>query len=135
VTWTGLSELIADLRNLPADLATEAAGIVVSAGNSAAQEARDNYPDRTGDLRDHVVVKPIDFGQFGAGVLVQNTSKLAYIFENGTQARHTQLGANRGSMPPGHVFVPAMERWRHTMYERLKDLLVRHGLAVSGDAP
>jgi hypothetical protein len=134
VKWSGLDELIADLRHLPADLALEASGIVVSAGNDAAQAIRDAYPERTGDLKNHVIVVPIDLGSFGAGVAVKNTSKLAYIFENGTQARHTSIGANRGSMPPGHVFVPRIIRYRRAMYDALKDLLVRHGLRVSGDA-
>jgi hypothetical protein len=38
---------------------------------------------------------------FSAGAIVINRAKHAAIFENGTQARHTAIGANRGSMPPG----------------------------------
>jgi hypothetical protein len=66
--------------------------------------------------------------------LVRNPAKHAAIFEFGTQARHTKLGANRGSMPPGHVFLPIVQQRRRTMYLRLKDMLVRFGFnQVFGD--
>jgi hypothetical protein len=75
-----------------------------------------------------------DKGRFSAGAIVKNTAKHAWIFENGTQARHNDLGANRGSMPPGHVFIPAVIKRRRIMYQQLRALLERHGLKVSGDA-
>lgn len=134
IQWTGLEELKAQLRTLPSDLTAEASGIVNGAGNSAKQEIEGAYPERTGDLRNHVSLSTQSLGQFGAGVVVKNTSKHASIFENGTQARHTAIGANRGSMPPGRVFIPIASRWRRQMYEQFKAMLVRHGLTVSGDA-
>jgi hypothetical protein len=65
---------------------------------------------------------------------VKSTAKHAALFEIGTQARHTNIGANRGSMPPGKIFVPVVVRKRRAMYERLKELLVRHGAKVNGNA-
>lgn len=135
IVWEGLDELKKELQSLPADLAAEASGIVTAAAQGAKDDIVNAYPNRTGDLRNHVTIgSGVNVGRFGASVVVKNTSKLAYIFENGTQARHTALGANRGSMPPGHVFIPRIISRRKAMYEQLKALLVSHGLAVSGDA-
>lgn len=131
VTWDGLAELREELRNMPKELTDEAGGIVRSSAESAAADAEAGYPSRTGDLKSRMRVTVENGGQFGVAVVVKNTSPLAQIFENGTQARHTSLGANRGAMPPGHVFVPAMIRRRRQMYERLKALLVSKGLTVT----
>ncbi len=133
LVFSGLEELRAQLRTLPADLAEEASVDVHEAARAAKSAIVDAYPDRTGDLRDHVVLEDRAAGPFGAAVIVKNTSKLAWIFENGSQARHTALGANRGSMPPGHVFLPNIIRQRRTMYEKLRALLVAHGLVVTGE--
>ncbi|HEV8211052.1 MAG TPA: hypothetical protein VGP77_13050 [Vicinamibacterales bacterium] len=135
LTWSAEFEALkAGLRTLPADLADEASAIVDNEAELAKSEIVQRYPRRTGKLREKVFVRTMALGRFGAGVQVVNSSKLAFIFENGTQARHTKLGANRGAMPPGHVFVPAIVRHRRAMYDKLKALLVKHGLLVSGDA-
>jgi Bacteriophage HK97-gp10, putative tail-component len=131
--FEGLDELRAALRNLPTHLAAEASRPVQGAANAAAASIKAGYPVRTGKLRDHLIVETID-APFQAGALVKNTARHAAIFEYGTQARHTAIGANRGSMPPGHVFIPAIVRARRRMYEDLKGLLERNGLQVSGDA-
>ena len=131
--FEGLSELREALHALPAALTGEASHIVQAAANGATATIKAAYPVRTGRLRDGVGVS-LEQGPFSTSAIVKNTSKLAFIFENGSQARHTSIGANRGSMPPGHVFVPEVIRKRRQMYEQLKDLLVRHGLGVSGDA-
>jgi hypothetical protein len=128
-------EIRAGLRQLLADTSAtgEAGHIVEATANGAASSIRSSYPVRTGNLRDHVTVEAQMSG-FSAGAIVINRAKHAAIFENGTQARHTAIGANRGSMPPGHVFVPIVIRKRRQMYEQLKDLLTRSGLQVSGNA-
>jgi hypothetical protein len=132
LTWSGLAELRDELRRLPAELAGEASAIVIGAAEGA--KADMHYPRRTGNLADHLYVTKAPAGIYGAGAVVKNTAKHAWLFENGTQARHTAIGANRGSMPPGHVFLPAVIRRRRAMYDQLKALLVRHGLVVSGEA-
>ncbi len=128
------ADLKATLKTLPTDLAGEASHIVEAAANAAAADIKEGYPVRTGNLRDHVYVSHQDKGRLIVGAVVKNTAKHAYIFENGTQARHTDLGANRGSMPPGHVFVPAVIKRRRLMNEQLRELAVRKGLTVTGDA-
>lgn len=132
--WSGLEELRAELRRLPAELTGEASHIVEGAANAAAADIKAAYPVRTGNLRDGLTVTHFDQGRFSAGAIVKNKAKHAYIFEIGTQTRHTAIGANRGSMPPGRVFIPRVIRARRRMYELLKALLVRKGLLVSGDA-
>jgi len=136
VRWAGLEELREALRNLPADLAGEAGHIVEGAANGAGVDLRAAYQERarTGHLAAGVTVTHYEKGRFSAGAIVKNRAKHAWLFENGTQARHTDLGANRGAMPPGHVFVPIVMRARRGMYEALKVMLERHGLKVSGDA-
>jgi len=133
LVFDGLSELREALRNLPAELAGEAQHIVEGAANGAAASIKAAYPVRTGNLRDHLTVTHVDQGKYSAGAIVKNTAKHAALFESGTQARHTDIGANRGSMPPGHVFIPRVTKARRQMYTVLKDLLVRKGLLVSGD--
>jgi hypothetical protein len=135
VTFEGLDELRDALRQLPSELVQEASGIVQRAADNAAQDIRANYQAhrRSGNLAEHVKVVPMSVGQFGAGVEVRSTAKHAHLYEDGTQARHTSIGANRGSMPPGHAFRPPAIRRRKSMYDALKAMLVRHGLIVSGE--
>lgn len=134
--FSGLDELRAALRALPADLTGEAGHIIEGEANGAAVAIRTGYGAhrRSGNLQDHVTVTQRPAGQFGAAAVVKSAARHAWLFENGSQARHTEIGANRGSMPPGHVFVPAMIRARRVMYEKLAGLLERHGLRVSGHA-
>lgn len=133
-TFDGLTELRAALRNLPAHLAEEAEDVIDNRAELAKSEIVQRYPRRTGNLRNGVRVKNLPSGPFGAGRQIENRAAHAHLFEHGTQARHTRLGANRGSMPPGNVFIPAVVRHRRQMYQELKALLVREGLVVTGDA-
>lgn len=136
IKWDGLDEFKKALRNMPSDLAGEAGHIVEGTANAAAVEIKRGYAShrRTGKLQSGVTVTHFDKGKFSAGAIVKNTAPHAHLFETGTQARHTAIGANRGSMPPGHVFVPAVVKHRRKMYAELKAMLVRFGLLVSGDA-
>lgn len=143
VTWHGLDQLRAELRALPAELTDEAAGIV----NHAAAEAKNdivsiyNAHRLSGNLADHVTIGPMGGGsqlstRFGVGVVVKSTSRIAWLFDHGSQARHWARGKSTGTMwghtPPTHAFVATMRRRRREMYESLTDLLVRKGLRVSG---
>jgi len=137
VTWTGLEELQAALRALPAALAGDGADIIENRAEVAKASIIQGYPLEEGDLRNKVEVEHTR-SEFGARSVVRSTSTHAEEFEYGTEARHytTKRGVRHltGKMPPGHVFVPAVVRERHRMYDELKDLLVSHGLTVSGDA-
>lgn len=131
--FEGLEELKTALRNLPYELSGQGQEIVFGSADDAATEIRAAYPARTKNLRRGVSVMKSSTA-FATRATVKNTSPLAFVFENGTQARHTTIGANRGSMPPGHVFVPRVMRHRRSMFDRLKTLLQAFGLTVSGEA-
>lgn len=136
VRWNGLDELLEQLRNLPADLTAEAGHIIEASANAAAVQVRSGYGShrRTGKLQESVVVDVLASGEFGVVRRLRATAKHAHLVEYGTQARHTAIGANRGSMPPAHIFVPAVLRNRRQMYEALKDLVLRHGAtSVTGE--
>lgn len=133
VVWDGLEEYRELLRHLPESLANETANFVQAAANSSAFQIRGKYPVRTGKLRDRVSVAKLKKGKYGTGMVVKNTAPHAKLFEYGTQARHTAIGANRGSMPPGNVFVPVILKERRSLYEKVKDLLRRKGALVTGE--
>ena len=135
VKWTGIDEFREWLQSLPSDAAGEADHIVQGEANYAALQIRRRYPSRTGNLLRNVLVNRRVNRQGVVSYVVRNPAKHAAIFEYGTQARHTKLGANRGSMPPGHVFIPIVLQRRRTMFLLLKDMLVRFGFdKVFGDA-
>ena len=135
LVWSGLQELKAALRNLPTELAAEATGIVSGRAERAMRDIETSYPERTGNLRKGLRLgSGASVGRFGASTILKNVSPHAWIFENGTQARHNDLGANRGAMPPGHIFIPIVIRQRRAMYHDLAALLERHGFTVSGVA-
>jgi hypothetical protein len=131
LTFEGLTELRQALVNLPAELTSEASAIVYASASEAARAIIDAYPTRTGHLKDGVSVTRTRVSTFGTAAVVTNRAPHAFIFEMGTQARHTSLGANRGSMPPGRVFVPRVQRYRARMYEGLAEMIRTHGLEVT----
>lgn len=133
IVFTGLVENYAELKKLPVALRDDAAPIVNSTADGAALEIVATYPKRTGNLARRVYVKK-RASEFAVTATVINPAPHAILFEYGTQARHNALGANRGSMPAGHVFVPVIVRRRSGMWERFKALLVKHGLVASGEA-
>lgn len=142
VTWTGLEELKEALRTMPEELTAEAVAEVEDAANGAAASLRAIYGTHvvSGRLRDSVFVSHRAAGKYVAAAIVKVTDPIAWLFDNGSQARHWLRGTKQstgtmwGKTPPTHVFVKTMIAARRTMYERLKDLLERHGLTVSGDA-
>lgn len=135
--WSELAELREALRRLPEELGGEAAHIVEATTNAAAADIKAAYPRVTGNLSDGLAWG-VEANRFGAAGYVRNTAPHAYLFENGSEARHyiTKRGARHltGRMPPAHAFIPVMQRRRRAMYGQLKALMERHGLMVSGDA-
>jgi hypothetical protein len=134
----GLDELIEQLRQLPRELTDEASSIMEAFAQKAEREIYNAYPDVTGDLRDHLSTKT-ERTEFGVIVTVKNSSKLAYIYENGTAARHYITKRNgvkhlTGAMPVGNAFIPPMSRNRRAAYEAIAKLMEAKGLEVTGDA-
>lgn len=144
IRWDGFDELKAMLLSLPEDLAEEAEGIVLDAADRARDDVDAEYAkhERTGSLRAGLkVVSQIRGGwafsvgskKLGAGAVLYNNAPLAYIFENGSRARHNGIRAT-GSMPAGHAFIPHAIRRRREMYQALAAMLAAHGLTVTGRA-
>jgi hypothetical protein len=141
---TGIDELREALRSLPAELAGAAATAVTTAAQGAESDARDVYEAHrhSGNLVARLS-RTTSSSSFGAGAVVKNTAKHAWIFENGSEARHytTASGATHGTgamwgqtaQPPTHVFVRAMQARRKTMYDELRALLEQQGLQVTGE--
>jgi acetylornithine/succinyldiaminopimelate/putrescine aminotransferase len=138
VVWDGLDELVAEIKALPEACTGEAAKRVEGAANGAKVEIAAAYPWRTGDLQKKTTVTPVIRKGLTVGARVKNTSKVAQIVENGTQARHyvTVNGKTHltGRMPPLHVFVPRIVRARRRLTQALKDMVARHGAKVTGEA-
>jgi type IV secretory pathway TrbL component len=137
--FTGLDELKAQLRALPAELTGEAAHIAEGAANGAAATIKAGYHVVSGELRDGVYISLRHrFSSFGVSATVVSAGKHAWLYDNGSQLRHKAGGSSTGVMwgktPPPHLFVKTMIAARRRMYEQFKDLLTRKGLAVSGDA-
>ncbi len=141
LTFEGLDELRAGLRQLPDDLAQEAGVVIADEAEGAKNEIIDTYrrnfkgDDLSGNLERGVRVRRLDGGRFGAAALVQSTAPHAHLYEYGTETRHTRAGVHRGKMPPAgpNGMVPIVRRRRRRMYERLKGILVKQGLEVRGE--
>jgi HK97 gp10 family phage protein len=133
VTFDGLDELRQALLALPRTLADKSAVRVGAAAARAVDRIRAAYPEYTGNLRNHIVSK-VERDSVSVLWTVKNTAHHAWIFENGTQVRHTATGANRGEMPPGHVFIPIVMQERRAMYQDLADIVAGEGLEVTVDA-
>ena len=131
VKFSGLDELRARLRNLPAELADGAKDIVVDHAKDAYEDIYAAYPSRTGNLREHLRLTIEDGGRYGVLVRLRNTAKHAHIFEFGTVARHSSIRST-GIMPAGRVFVPRAIRHRHAMYAEIIAYLKTFGFEVSG---
>lgn len=129
----GLDDLKAALRALPTTLVSAATPIVIGAAQAARADIVAQYPQGpTGNLKKGVRVELKSANKDGVVAIVKSTARHAWIYEHGTQARHTKLGASRGVMPapPTPVFIPTMMRARRAMYAQLGALLEAQGLAV-----
>lgn len=126
-----IPDFAAALRNLPDELRSEANHMVEARANGAHATIKADYGAHrdSGNLQDHTSLD-IEESQFGTIATLKSTAKHAFIFENGTQIRKNKKGANRGAMPAGNVFIPAMVRARRLLTEDLVDLLQRAGLVV-----
>src|SRR5262245_16479583 len=134
VQWFGLDQLESFFKRLPQDAADRAAPIVAKHAKAAEIRIHDAYPVRTGRLRDGLHLELVAAGPFGAAIRLINRAPHANIFENGTQARHTTLGAFRGAMPPGHVFHPIADEENRAMVAELIEMLRDMGFEVTGAA-
>jgi hypothetical protein len=140
--FAGLEELKAQLRSLPADLIAEGTHIVQAAGNAAITAIKAEYGKHvvSGHMLNAIILVEKQTGPFGIAISVVNSDPIAWLFDNGSQARHKVTGSSTGAMwgqtatPPTHIFVATMIRERRVMYAQLGEMLERFGLTVSGEA-
>src|SRR5262249_5501264 len=121
---------------LVSGLTAEAEAIMRNSAEEAMNQIKAAYPARPGPPADGVMTdRPAGPRSLAPGVPLLNKATDAHLFETAPQARHTSLGAFRGSMPPGHVFVPIAEERRREAIEQIKQRLLDHGAAsVHGEA-
>jgi hypothetical protein len=132
-TWKGFDELLDAFRTLPGDLTVEAGPPAVEQAKQAESEIRAAWDGHmlTGSMGAALRVVPVPaLGPLSTGARVIDASPNALWFEEGTAARHTRKGYNRGAMRPAHVFVPALQRARAAFYGDVATLLEAHGLEV-----
>jgi len=146
VRWTGLDELKAFLRTLPADLAQEGNAIVYSHARMAQQEVANAYPVVSGNLARNVRVTIDLQSRYGARALVKSAAKHAWLYEHGTEGKIRYYSgtdkrgrvfkqASRGAMPEApreKQAIPKFIRWRTRMYAQLAAMVERHGFVISG---
>lgn len=142
--FTGMDELKAELRALPSHLTAEAGREVVSAANGAAVTVRTIYGQHkvSGNLQAGVSVSHESAGTYGARSVVKSNAPHAWLFDNGSQARHYMTangvkhatGRMWGRTPPTHAFVKTMIAARRGMFEKLRGVMERAGLVVRGEA-
>jgi hypothetical protein len=131
VRIAGLDEQRREWRALPRTLAGNTQPVVENAATVVAAEIRAAYPRRTGSLATGVTVAPSRLASdVTAAARVVNTSPHASMYEHGTQARHTSIGASRGAMAAGNVFVPRVIRARQALEPQVAAVMTREGLTV-----
>jgi hypothetical protein len=134
---TGLDELRAALKKLPADLQREAAVIVQAQAEQMAVDVQGAYPSRTGNLKSHVQTALSSDAAGGVSARVLSTAltrdgrHLANIYEKGTPPRQWKQGKGTGRMPATKVFVPIAQLRRRVMVAALVDVVERAGLTVT----
>jgi hypothetical protein len=134
-TMTGFDELLEALRKLPEALTGEAERIAEGSANATAFDLRAEYGSRrrTGNLQQSVSVEHRTRGGSIVSAVVKVKAPHAHLVEYGSQARHTDIGANRGSMPATPIVGRVASKHRRRMYESMKAMLVRAGALVSGE--
>lgn len=126
--FSGLGELIADMRNMPAYMRGEAGQIGARKADEARTTIRSEYKEGpTGNLRKGVVVSRFDVGAFGIGVEVRSTAPHAWLYEYGSAARRSRFGS-RGRMPARPVVGRTMSRKRREFYRDVADMMREAGL-------
>ena len=141
VQWNGLDEFRQLLRDLPTALRDDADDILIEAANRAESEIRRGYGRKSGALLAGLS-QTRRAGRFGIVIRLRNAARHAWLWDNGSQARHYytrrgvrhDTGAMWGNRPAPHTFDRAVLASRRRMFDDLKAMMRAHGLDVRGDA-
>jgi hypothetical protein len=132
IELVGWTELLTQLRNLPADLTHEAAGHVDDTVEQTASSLIQSYPrSDTGNLRKGVKWGTTQSG-FGVSGQVKSTAKTSHLWEFGTESRKTRKGWERGRMPAHYNqgLVGIASRNRKKLKGQLIDVVRKAGFDV-----
>lgn len=124
ITWQGMQEFRAALRQLPEALREEGNDIVRAAGERTEIATFTNYPEKTGNLRKGVGRKE-EPSRFGIVVTVYSRAHHAHLYEMGT--------VRQPPAPPHKRLGTHAARERRRMFRELAAMMEKHGLKVSGD--
>jgi hypothetical protein len=132
--WTGVQELIAQFATLAPDLTTTSAPIVELSARVAKDTIYTGYPTRTGNLKKGLAVV-VKTEATRTQATVVNKAPHAWLYERGSETRHSATHDNLGRMPPNPLFSSTMMRTRRALYTALVPHLVdQFGLTVTGVA-
>lgn len=144
IVFQGLDQLRAELRNLPAELTGEATSIVMDTAIQTKETVGAVYAKHrhTGNLLHDLTLHVEEIGPFGTSAEVRSRAFHAWLFEKGSQARHyftvngkrVDTGEMWGktSNPPTHIVARTASRMRRLMNQKLRALVERKGLTVTG---
>jgi hypothetical protein len=143
LVFTSVDELKAEFERFAPEAAADASALVLTAAAGAAGIIRTVYSAHvvSGHLAAGVSVRQKAVGTLDASAKVISASPIAWLFDNGSQARHyvTKAGKTHatgtmwGKTPPTHIFVRTLQAARRALSLEIRALLVRKGLDVTGD--
>jgi len=138
VVWNGLQEYMDALRQMPAECAGEAKHIVEGEVNAAYVTISAVYGAHrhTGTLQKRLTITNLKVGgQYTTGLKLTSGSPIAWLFDNGSQARHYtsangvehKTGAMWGKTPPTHIFTKTVAKGKRAVVDRIKTMMLRRG--------
>jgi hypothetical protein len=141
VVWSGLKEYYAELKQLPDACTGETEKLIEGEVNGAYTTVSQVYGAHrhTGTLQKRLTIAPLKRkGQFIAGRELRSGSPIAWLFDNGSQARHWASGKSTGTMwgktPPTHIFAKTVAKARRALTLQYKAMLLRRGAkTVTGE--
>jgi hypothetical protein len=134
--FDGFDAMREALNALPVESTGEAKHLIEAEVNGALVTLKTEYGNHavTRRLMKSVKTGKVEAGQFGAATKITVSSAIAWLFDNGSQARQRISGGSTGTMwgrtPPTHVFVRTMITARARLKLGLTGLLERAGLLV-----
>lgn len=141
VVWNGLAEYKAELKQLPTELTGEAAKVIEGEVKGAYVAISGVYGRHrhTGTLQKRLKIAPLKIkGNETTGLELKSGSPLAWLFDNGSQARHWASGKSTGRMwgrtPPTHIFAKTVGIAKRDIVRLLKAMVLRRGAtSVTGE--
>ena len=140
LVWRGMQEYREELRQFPEACRGEAAKMIEGEVNGAYVTVKRVYEAHrfTGTLARRLTIAPLTVaGQLTTGLVLRSASRLAWLFDHGSQARHyvTVHGVTHltGRMPGFHVFGRTAGVTRRKVRGLLIEMVRRRGATTVTD--